>query len=101
MRDKMFNILDGLQIDSPMNFKTFTSTVIDERSFDKIKSYIDYGKEKNSGLELIYGGKCDKSIGYYVYPTIFVTQDPFNKLIREVFLKYKIYVRIFIIKKKI
>ena len=81
----MFSILNELKIDSPINFETFTSSVIDERSFDKIKNYIDFGKNKNSGLKLIYGGECDKTTGYYVYPTIFETQDPFNKLIREVY----------------
>ena len=87
MRAHMISLLGELEIGSPLDFKTFTSSVIDERSFDKIKSYIDYGLSKKSDLKLVYGGKCDKSKGYFIQPTIFETTNPHDILMREVFLK--------------
>jgi len=84
MRDHMLEILGELKIDSPIDFETFTSSVIDERSFDKIQSYIDYGLSRKQHVKLIYGGKCDKTRGYFIQPTIFETTDPHDKLMREV-----------------
>lgn len=80
MKDQIVALLKDLQIDSPLNFQTFTSAVIDERSFDKISNYIEYGKNNN---KLITGGYYNKSTGYYVYPTIFETKDPKDRLMRE------------------
>ncbi len=34
-------------------------------------------------MKLIFGGKCDKSKGFYIEPTLFETSDPFDKLMKE------------------
>jgi 1-pyrroline-5-carboxylate dehydrogenase len=49
--------------------------VIDEKSFDKIKSYIDNAKN-DPKVKIIVGGKCDKSKGYFIEPTILEAEDP-------------------------
>jgi 1-pyrroline-5-carboxylate dehydrogenase len=49
--------------------------VIDEKSFDNIKKYIDNAK-KDTKAEIWVGGKCDKSQGYFVQPTIIEAKDP-------------------------
>jgi len=51
------------------DFKNFVNAVIDEKSFDKIKSYIDSAK-KDKKAEIWVGGKCDKSQGYFIEPTV-------------------------------
>lgn len=79
----MLQTINELKIDSPIQFDTFASSVIDERSFDKIKSYIDYGTGRDSSSKLLIGGKCDKTTGYYVHPTVFETTNPHDKLMRE------------------
>ncbi|XP_031556845.1 delta-1-pyrroline-5-carboxylate dehydrogenase, mitochondrial-like [Actinia tenebrosa] len=61
---------------------TFVTAVIDENSFDNIKSYIDYCKE-SSNITILAGGKCDKSVGYYIEPTIVETKDPLDKMMKE------------------
>jgi 1-pyrroline-5-carboxylate dehydrogenase len=48
--------------------------VIDEKSFDKIKSYIDNAKKIRS--RNLGGGKCDKREGYFIQPTIIEAKDP-------------------------
>lgn len=58
------------------------SAVIDKKAFDRIKSYIDYAKSSNN-LEILAGGKCDESVGYYVDPTIIQTKDPEDKIMKE------------------
>ena len=57
------------------NFENFINAVIDEKSFNKLASYIDAAK-KDSGVEIIAGGNYDKSVGYFIEPTIIVAQDP-------------------------
>lgn len=56
------------------DFTNFINAVIDEKSFDKLASYID-GAKKNKGTEIVAGGKYDKSKGYFIQPTIIQTKD--------------------------
>lgn len=57
------------------NFTNFINAVIDEKSFDKIKSYIDKAA-KDKKAKIVAGGKCDKKTGYFVQPTVIETTDP-------------------------
>jgi len=57
------------------DFTNFINAVIDEKSFDKIANYIEEAK-KNKNAEIIAGGNCDKSKGWFVEPTVIVTSDP-------------------------
>ncbi|MER3499613.1 MAG: 1-pyrroline-5-carboxylate dehydrogenase [Chitinophagaceae bacterium] len=57
------------------DFTNFINAVIDERSFDKIKAYIDNAK-KDKKAEIWVGGKCDKKEGYFIQPTIIEAKDP-------------------------
>ncbi len=70
---KMGDVMD------PMNF---INAVIDEKSFDNIKSYIDYAK-KSKDAKIVMGGKCDKKVGYFVEPTVIETTDPHFKSMEE------------------
>lgn len=62
LKERMQELVADLKIDSPLDFSTFTSAVIDEKSFDRISSFIDYGK-KNQKTTLVFGGQYDKSRG--------------------------------------
>jgi 1-pyrroline-5-carboxylate dehydrogenase len=61
---------------------TFMGAVIDQKSFDNIKSYIDYAKNSNEA-EIIFGGSCDDNIGFFVEPTIILTKNPHFKTMEE------------------
>jgi 1-pyrroline-5-carboxylate dehydrogenase len=61
------------------------NAVIDKSSFKNIANYIDYAKN-NSDAEIIFGGGCDDSIGYFIEPTIILTSDPkFKTMTEEIF----------------
>ena len=67
------------------DFTNFMSAVIDRNSFDNIKSFIEYAAS-SPDAEIIYGGKCDDSLGYYVEPTIILAKTPdFKTLCEEIF----------------
>ncbi|MEQ8927432.1 MAG: L-glutamate gamma-semialdehyde dehydrogenase [Fulvivirga sp.] len=57
------------------DFTNFFNAVIDEKAFDKIAGYID-GAKANKMNEIIAGGNYNKSKGYFIEPTVIVTQDP-------------------------
>lgn len=57
------------------DFSNFVNAVIDEASFDKLSSFID-GAKKADDAKIIYGGNYDKSVGYFIEPTIILTTNP-------------------------
>jgi 1-pyrroline-5-carboxylate dehydrogenase len=57
------------------DFGNFINAVIDEKSFDKIVAYIEQAR-KNPMNTVLAGGTYDKSKGYFIAPTVIVTQDP-------------------------
>lgn len=67
--------VESIKMGSPRDFTNFMNAVIHERSFDKLAHYIDQAKN-DAGVEIITGGGYDKSVGYFVEPTILVVDDP-------------------------
>lgn len=51
------------------DFSNFMGAVIDRSAFDKIKGYIDDTRASDDA-EIIVGGECDDSVGYFIRPTI-------------------------------
>ncbi|WP_200975460.1 L-glutamate gamma-semialdehyde dehydrogenase [Echinicola sp. 20G] len=76
--------LATIKVGGTEDFTNFVNAVIDEKSFDKIAKYIDNAKA--DGLEVIAGGKYDKSKGYFVEPTVLLTKDPmYTTMCEEIF----------------
>lgn len=71
----MFADLEDMKMGSPEDFRNFINAVIDEKSFDKLESYITMANNAKDA-KVIYGGKCDKSKGYFIQPTIILANDP-------------------------
>ena len=70
---------------SPEDTSNFINAVISEKAFNSISSYINYAKSAEDA-EIIAGGNYDKSIGYFIEPTIIVTTNPkFKSMVEEVF----------------
>ena len=67
--------LRRVKMGPPEDFTNFVNAVIDEAAFDKLKGFIDQAR-KDKDAEVIYGGKCDKSVGYFIEPTVILTKDP-------------------------
>jgi len=82
VKNLMVEEIKSIKMGSPEDFSNFVNAVIDEASFEKIKSYIDYAKDSNEA-EIIAGGVCDKTVGYFVEPTLIETINPKFKLMEE------------------
>lgn len=57
------------------DFSNFINAVIDEKSFDKITSYIAQAKT-DTDAQIIAGGNYNKTEGYFIEPTVIVTTNP-------------------------
>jgi 1-pyrroline-5-carboxylate dehydrogenase len=68
--------LADMKMGDPRDFKNFIGAVIDEKAFDRIAGYIDGLKKDKKNIQIIAGGKYDKSKGYFIEPTVAVTKDP-------------------------
>ena len=75
VKDLLLADLKTMKMGPTEDFSNFINAVIDEKSFDKLKSSIDQAR-MDSDVDLIYGGNCDKRCGYYVEPTVLVTRNP-------------------------
>ena len=74
--------LKSISMGSPENFENFVTSVIDEKSFDRISKYIDDANDSDNA-EVIFGGTYDKSKGYFIEPTVILTSDPNYVTMRE------------------
>ncbi|MDE1191984.1 MAG: L-glutamate gamma-semialdehyde dehydrogenase [Arachidicoccus sp.] len=75
IKEKLVAAIKSFKIGSVEDFTNFVNAVIDERSFDKIAKYID-GAKKDKKAKIIVGGSYDKSVGYFIEPTVIEAKDP-------------------------
>ncbi|HEY5967841.1 MAG TPA: L-glutamate gamma-semialdehyde dehydrogenase [Chitinophagaceae bacterium] len=75
VKKKLIAGVKSFKMGTPEDFTNFINAVIDEKSFDNIKKYIDNAK-KDKKAEIWVGGKCDKTQGYFIQPTIIEAKDP-------------------------
>jgi 1-pyrroline-5-carboxylate dehydrogenase len=75
VRKKLVDTIKSFKMGTVEDFSNFVNAVIDEKSFENIKRYIDNAKN-DPNVKIIVGGNCDKSKGYFVEPTVIEAQDP-------------------------
>ena len=85
VKEKMINTMKTFKMGPTEDFSNFINAVIDEKSFDKLAAYIDAAK-KDERCEIIAGGNYDKSKGWFIEPTVIVTNDPkYTTMCEELF----------------
>ncbi|MBM3922544.1 MAG: L-glutamate gamma-semialdehyde dehydrogenase [Sphingomonadales bacterium] len=75
VKKKLVAGLKSFRMGSVENFSNFINAVIDQKSFDSIKRYIDQAK-KDPKCSILAGGKCDDKEGFFVQPTLIETKNP-------------------------
>ncbi|HEV2355597.1 MAG TPA: L-glutamate gamma-semialdehyde dehydrogenase [Puia sp.] len=85
VRQKLVEGISTFKMGTVEDFGNFINAVIDEKSFNKIKSYLDKAKQ-DPRAEIWAGGECDSSKGYFVQPTVIEAKDPkFVTMCEEIF----------------
>ncbi len=85
VRQRVLDMLAEVKMGDPVDFRNFMGAVIDRKAFDKIKSYIEAAKQA-PGVQVVFGGRCDDTDGYFVEPTLLETTDPaYRTMCDEIF----------------
>ena len=85
IEEKLLTEMATITMGDPSDFSNFMNAVIDKNAFDSIKEFIDDAARADDA-EIIFGGKCDDSIGYFIEPTIIITKNPmFRTMCEEIF----------------
>lgn len=82
VKEQIVAMTQEIKVGHVADFTNFMGAVIDQNSFNNIKSYIDYAKN-SAEAQIIVGGTYDDSVGYFVDPTIVETTNPKFKLMEE------------------
>jgi len=85
MGDTLIKQTDAIKMGDPRDFRNFMGAVIDKAAFDKICGYIQRARESENA-EVVAGGDCDGSKGYFIRPTIILAKKPdIESMCEEIF----------------
>ena len=82
LKDKMLNAIKSIKMGDVADFENFCNAVIDRPAFINIISYIEFVRNSKEA-EIIIGGKYDDSVGYFIEPTVILTNNPHFKTMQE------------------
>ena len=74
VKTKLVAEIKSMKMGSVEDFTCFVNAVIDEKSFDKLETYLKNAK-KDTNAKILVGGKCDKATGYFIEPTVIEASD--------------------------
>ena len=82
LKDRLVDMVRSIEMGSVLDFRNFMAAVIDQWAFNDIKGYIDYARSSKD-CEILTGGECDDSDGYFIRPTLVRAFKPDFKLMQE------------------
>ena len=75
----------ALKVGDVQEFDTFMAAVIDRASFQTCKGYLDRAAASPE-CEIVAGGTCDDSKGWFVQPTVIRCSSPYyESMVKEIF----------------
>jgi 1-pyrroline-5-carboxylate dehydrogenase len=85
LKDRVVAMMAELKMGDVADFRNFLGAVIDQRSFAKLKGYLDQAK-KDRGVSIVAGGNADDKRGYFVEPTLIQVKNPqYRTMCEELF----------------
>jgi len=82
VKERLLSVIGEIKMGDVTDFTNFMGAVIDKKSFDTISEYIEYAKN-SPDMDIIVGGGCDDSTGYFIEPTVVVSKEPKSRLMVE------------------
>ena len=82
LKPRLLKEIADIKMGPVEDFRNFVNAVIDKAAFEKVKGYVDFAKGSPEA-EIVIGGGCDDSTGYYIEPTVIVTKNPEFKTMQE------------------
>lgn len=85
IKDTLIAEIESIKMGDVCDFSNFFSAVIHRDSFDKCRKYIEEAKA-SADADVIVGGECDDSKGFYVRPTLIEAKKPnYSSMCDEIF----------------
>jgi len=75
VRDRLGAMLAEVRMGDVRDFRNFVAAVIDRASFEKLKGAVE-AAQASPDAEVVFGGECDDSTGWFVQPTVVQATDP-------------------------
>jgi 1-pyrroline-5-carboxylate dehydrogenase len=82
LRERLTEEIATIKMGDVADFSNFMGAVIDEASFATQRAAIEEARA-HPGTEIVAGGGCDDSVGWFVEPTVIETRDPGFRLLRD------------------
>ena len=79
VRDDLVSVTESIGVGDVNDFSNFMGAVIDARAFDKQRVAIDRAHASDS-IDVLAGGRYDDSVGFFVRPTVVVSDDPTDEM---------------------
>ena len=79
LKDSLVGAVNHLSMGDPANFDNFMGAVIDHRAFARLKGVLER-VANDPKVEVLAGGTCDDSVGYFVEPTLVTCTDPTHEV---------------------
>jgi len=82
--DALVGEITQISMGEVTDFRNFMGAVIDETAYDTIRGFIE--RAKMHGIQVLAGGACDNSHGWFIEPTLLLTEDPKSEtMVKEIF----------------
>jgi 1-pyrroline-5-carboxylate dehydrogenase len=82
VRDGLLAELSSVRVGDVRDFSNFMGAVIDAGAYENIKGYIELARSSPE-TEILAGGEYDDTTGYFIQPTLVLTQNPRHQLMEE------------------
>lgn len=85
LQDELGAMLAQVKMGDVADFTNFVGAVIDKRSYDKLAGAVNAAKNSKAA-RIVFGGKCDASVGWFIEPTVIEALDPkYDTMCTELF----------------
>ncbi len=82
---KLTEQIGRIKMGPTTDFRNFFNAVIDKSAYDTISGFIA-GARESDAAEIIIGGRCDDSVGYFIEPTVILAANPeYRTMVEEIF----------------
>jgi 1-pyrroline-5-carboxylate dehydrogenase len=82
LEQELVATIDGLPMGDVRDLSNYVGAVIKQAAFDRHAAAIAEARE-TAGMQVLAGGTCDDRDGWFVRPTLLVTDDPGVRLMRD------------------
>lgn len=82
VKENLVDMVQSMKVGDVRDFGNFVNAVIDQAAFDTITPFIDRASH-SPDAEIVCGGTCDDSTGFFIDPTVVKVSNPRHELMEK------------------